>query len=46
MLQHLREPPLKESHVVKNQFGAELTLAKNSQLILAMIVGWIATIGF
>jgi hypothetical protein len=46
MLEHLRGPPLKESHVVKNQFGAELTLAKNSQLMLAMIVGWITTIGF
>jgi hypothetical protein len=46
MFEHLREPPLKESHIVKNQFGAELTLAKNSQLMLAMIVGWITTIGF
>jgi hypothetical protein len=46
MLKHLREPPLKESHVVKHQFGAELTLAKNSQLMLAMIVGWITTIRF
>jgi hypothetical protein len=46
MLEHLREPPLKESHVVKNQFDAELTLAKNSQLMLAKIVGWITIIGF
>jgi hypothetical protein len=46
MLEHLRGLPLKESHIVKNQFGMELTLAKNSQLMLAMIVGWITTIGF
>jgi hypothetical protein len=46
MLEHLGEPPLKESHVIKNQFGAELTLAKNSQLMLAMIVGWITIIVF
>jgi hypothetical protein len=46
MLEHPREPPLKESHVVKNQFGAELNLAKNSQLMLAIIVGWITTIEF
>jgi hypothetical protein len=39
MLEHLKGPPLNESHVVKNQFGAELNLAKNSQLMLAMIVG-------
>jgi hypothetical protein len=45
MLDHLEGPPLKESHVVKNQFDAELTLAKNSQLMLPMIVGWITTIG-
>jgi hypothetical protein len=45
MLEHLRGLPLKESHVIKNQFGTELTRAKNSQLMLAMIVGWIITIG-
>jgi hypothetical protein len=45
MLKHLGGSPLKESHVIKNQFGVELTLAKNSQLMLAMIVGWITTIG-
>jgi hypothetical protein len=46
MIEHLRGPPLKESHVIKNQFGTELTLVKNNQLMLAMIVGWITTIGF